>query len=420
MDTSVRHSRRSPWWWVPTLYFAQGIPYIAVMTISVIMYKRFGFSNTDIALYTGWLYLPWVIKPFWSPFIDIFSTKRRWILAMQMAVAAAFACIALTVGGPLFFRLSLAAFWLVAFISATHDIAADGYYMLALDDRQQSFYVGIRSTFYRIASVVGQGALVVAAGEIETRTGDIALAWRMVFYLLSALFLIFALYHAWSLPKAETQPARKNTPSEIAREFGKVFASFFRKPQTAMAIAFMLLYRLPEAQLVKLITPFLLDHVEKGGLGLTTSQVGWAYGTVGIIGLTLGGIIGGILVARRGLRFWMRPMAWSMSLTCLTFVYLSYAQAPSMAVIDICIFVEQFGYGFGFTAYMLYLIRFSEGEFATAHYSICTGFMALGMMLPGMAAGWIADIAGYRWFFLWTILCCTATIAVASRLKIAR
>ncbi|MDE5728438.1 MAG: MFS transporter [Duncaniella sp.] len=271
-----------------------------------------------------------------------------------------------------------------------------------------------------MASVVGQGALVVAAGEIETRTGDIALAWRMVFYLLSALFLIFALYHAWSLPKAETQPARKNTPSEIAREFGKVFASFFRKPQTAMAIAFMLLYRLPEAQLVKLITPFLLDPVEKGGLGLTTSQVGWAYGTVGIIGLTLGGIIGGILVARRGLRFWMRPMAWSMSLTCLTFVYLSYAQAPSMAVIDICIFVEQFGYGFGFTAYMLYLIRFSEGEFATAHYSICTGFMALGMMLPGMAAGWIADIAGYRWFFLWTILCCTATIAVASRLKIAR
>lgn len=420
MDTSVRHSRRSPWWWVPTLYFAQGIPYIAVMTISVIMYKRFGFSNTDIALYTGWLYLPWVIKPFWSPFIDIFSTKRRWILAMQMAVAAAFACIALTVGGPLFFRLSLAAFWLVAFISATHDIAADGYYMLALDEKQQSFYVGIRSTFYRIASVVGQGALVVAAGEIETRTGDIALAWRMVFYLLSALFLIFALYHAWSLPKAETQPARKNTPSEIAREFGKVFASFFRKPQTAMAIAFMLLYRLPEAQLVKLITPFLLDPVEKGGLGLTTSQVGWAYGTVGIIGLTLGGIIGGILVARKGLRFWMRPMAWSMSLTCLTFVYLSYAQAPSMAVIDICIFVEQFGYGFGFTAYMLYLIRFSEGEFATAHYSICTGFMALGMMLPGMAAGWIADIAGYRWFFLWTILCCTATIAVASRLKIAK
>lgn len=420
MDTSVRHSRRSPWWWVPTLYFAQGIPYIAVMTISVIMYKRFGFSNTDIALYTGWLYLPWVIKPFWSPFIDIFSTKRRWILAMQMAVAAAFACIALTVGGPLFFRLSLAAFWLVAFISATHDIAADGYYMLALDEKQQSFYVGIRSTFYRIASVVGQGALVVAAGEIETRTSDIALAWRMVFYLLSALFLIFALYHAWSLPKAETQPARKNTPSEIAREFGKVFASFFRKPQTAMAIAFMLLYRLPEAQLVKLITPFLLDPVEKGGLGLTTSQVGWAYGTVGIIGLTLGGILGGILVARRGLRFWMRPMAWSMSLTCLTFVYLSYAQAPSMAVIDICIFVEQFGYGFGFTAYMLYLIRFSEGEFATAHYSICTGFMALGMMLPGMAAGWIADIAGYRWFFLWTILCCTATIAVASRLKIAK
>lgn len=420
MDASIRHSRRSPWWWVPTLYFAQGIPYIAVMTLSVIMYKRFGFSNTDIALYTGWLYLPWVIKPFWSPFVDIFSTKRRWILTMQWAVAVAFACIALTVGGPLFFRLSLGAFWMVAFISATHDIAADGYYMLALDEKQQSFYVGIRSTFYRIASVVGQGALVVVAGEIETRTGDISLAWRMVFYLLSALFLLFALYHAWSLPKVETQSVRRDTVSDIAREFGKVFVSFFRKPQIAMALAFMLLYRLPEAQLVKLITPFLLDPAANGGLGLTTSQVGWAYGTVGIIGLTLGGIIGGILVARKGLRFWMRPMAWSMSLTCLTFVYLSYAQAPSMAVIDICIFIEQFGYGFGFTAYMLYLIQFSEGEFATAHYSICTGFMALGMMLPGMAAGWIADMIGYRGFFLWTILCCVATIAVASRLKIAK
>ncbi|MDE5750313.1 MAG: MFS transporter, partial [Duncaniella sp.] len=379
METAALTRRRSPWWWVPTLYFAQGIPYIAVMTLSVIMYKRFGFSNTDIALYTSWLYLPWVIKPFWSPFVDIFSTKRRWILAMQWGVALTFAAIGLTVGGPLFFRLSLAVFWLVAFISATHDIAADGYYMLALDEKQQSFYVGIRSTFYRIASVVGQGALVVLAGEIETRTGNLTLAWSSVFYLLSALFLGFALYHAWSLPAVENHAPRETTVADIAREFGKVFVSFFRKPQIGMALAFMLLYRLPEAQLVKLITPFLLDPVESGGLGMSTSQVGLAYGTVGIIGLTLGGIIGGILVARRGLRYWMRPMAWSMSLTCLTFVYLSYATAPSIAVIDLCVFVEQFGYGFGFTAYMLYLIQFSEGEFATAHYSICTGFMALGM-----------------------------------------
>lgn len=200
---TTRPAKRSPWAWVPTLYFAQGIPYIAVMTLSVIMYKRLGISNTDIALYTGWLYLPWVIKPFWSPFVDIFSTKRRWVLGTQWLVALTFAGIAFTLPTPFFFSLTLAIFWLVAFISATHDIAADGYYMLALTPHEQSFYVGIRSTFYRIASVIGQGALVVVAGIIEEHTGNIPLAWSTVFVLLSGLFLSFALYHTWALPKVE-------------------------------------------------------------------------------------------------------------------------------------------------------------------------------------------------------------------------
>ncbi|MCM1522702.1 MAG: MFS transporter [Muribaculaceae bacterium] len=421
MQTSESHlHRRSPWAWIPTLYFAQGLPYIAVMTLSVIMYKRFGISNTDIALYTGWLYLPWVIKPFWSPFVDIISTKRRWILVMQWLVAIAFAGIALTVPAPMFFRASLAVFWLVAFVSATHDIAADGFYMLALNEHEQSFYVGIRSTFYRIASVAGQGALVVVAGLIEVKSGSLVLAWQSVFHILSALFLIFALYHSLALPHIE-RPAtdkEKKTTYSILREFGRVFSSFFRKPQILPALIFMLLYRLPEAQLVKLINPFLLDPASEGGLGLTTAEVGIVYGTVGIIGLTLGGIIGGILAARRGLAYWLRPMAWSMSLTCLTFVYLSYAAEPSFTIVNICVFIEQFGYGFGFTAYMLYLIYFAEGEFATAHYSICTGFMALGMMLPGMAAGWIQEQLGYQHFFIWTMVCCAATIGVTYLLKI--
>ncbi|MCM1164316.1 MAG: MFS transporter [Muribaculaceae bacterium] len=417
---TVAHRRRSPWAWIPTLYFAQGLPYIAVMTLSVIMYKRFGISNTDIALYTGWLYLPWVIKPFWSPFVDIISTKRRWILAMQWLVAIAFAGIALTVPAPMFFRASLAVFWLVAFVSATHDIAADGFYMLALNEHEQSFYVGIRSTFYRIASVAGQGALVVVAGLIEERSGSLTLAWQSVFFILSGLFLAFALYHSFALPRVEQTPRPDESKSAgaIASEFGKVFASFFRKPGILPALLFMLLYRLPEAQLVKLINPFLLDPVEAGGLGLSTADVGIAYGTVGIIGLTIGGIIGGIAASRRGLAFWLRPMAWSMSLTCLTFVYLSYASAPSFTLVNICVFIEQFGYGFGFTAYMLYLIYFSEGEFATAHYSICTGFMALGMMLPGMAAGWIEEMLGYQHFFIWTMVCCAATIGATYLLKI--
>ncbi len=411
--------RPTAWRWIPTLYFAQGLPYVAVMTLSVIMYKRLGISNTDIALYTGWLYLPWVIKPFWSPFVDIISTKRRWTLMMQWLIAIGFAGIAFTLPTLFFFQLTLAVFWLIGFTSATHDIAADGFYMLALTEHEQSLYVGIRSTFYRIATVAGQGLLVIVAGMLETSTSDIPLSWAIVFGILSALFLIFALYHSWALPKVEIdRDTATRSAAEIRREFIGVFAAFFRKKQVWTAIIFMLLYRLPEAQLVKLINPFLLDPVDAGGLGLSTSEVGFVYGTVGIIGLTLGGIIGGIVAARQGLRHWMRPMAWSMSLTCLTFVYLSYAVAPSLTAINICIFIEQFGYGFGFTAYMLYLIYFSEGEHRTAHYSICTGFMALGMMLPGMAAGWIQETVGYRAFFIWTMVCCVATIGVTYLLKI--
>ncbi len=290
--------RPTAWRWIPTLYFAQGLPYVAVMTLSVIMYKRLGISNTDIALYTGWLYLPWVIKPFWSPFVDIISTKRRWTLMMQWLIAIGFAGIAFTLPTLFFFQLTLAVFWLIGFTSATHDIAADGFYMLALTEHEQSLYVGIRSTFYRIATVAGQGLLVIVAGMLETSTSDIPLSWAIVFGILSALFLIFALYHSWALPKVEIdRDTATRSAAEIRREFIGVFAAFFRKKQVWTAIIFMLLYRLPEAQLVKLINPFLLDPVDAGGLGLSTSEVGFVYGTVGIIGLTLGGIIGGIIGA---------------------------------------------------------------------------------------------------------------------------
>ena len=627
MNKTRHNTKRNPWAWIPTLYFAQGLPYVAVMTISVIMYKRLGISNTDIALYTGWLYLPWVIKPFWSPFVDIIKTKRWWTLTMQWIIAFALAGIAFTIPTPFFFQLTLAIFWLVGFTSATHDIAADGFYMLALTEHEQSLYVGIRSTFYRVATVAGQGLLVIVAGLIETNTGlapvqvnvnadpavewrpcdlewtdvaeadldgelqfitprnfsvattapsqvtvdvngesvampfktyaalmrdsvkhlnerngfvaaeipadnkgaanvaeqsgpgafttwvketfgeqrepytlkdnniaiiglrlnkkpapgeeiilnvthksgdqsikleqaalstrfvfnesnwdktawlyyeidnkltaptqatfegasgNIPFAWLVVFAVLSAFFFLVAFYHSWALPPpaADGHNNSAMTASDIIREFFETFKSFFRKPQVWVAIAFMLLYRLPEAQLVKLINPFLLDPIDKGGLGLTTGQVGIVYGTVGIIGLTLGGIIGGIAAAKGGLKKWLWPMAWSMSLTCLTFVYLSYASDHSLLTVNICVFIEQFGYGFGFTAYMLYLIYFSEGKHKTAHYAICTGFMALGMMLPGMAAGWLQETIGYRHFFIWTMICCAATIGVCAFLKI--
>lgn len=416
----MKQRKLSPWAWVPTLYFAQGLPYVAVMTVSVVMYKKMGISNTDIALYTSWLYLPWVIKPFWSPFVDLLKTKRWWITAMQLLVGAGLAGVAFTLPFDDFFRWSLAMFWLVAFSSATHDIAADGFYMLALDERQQAWYVGIRSTFYRVATIAGQGLLVVLAGEIERATGRIALSWSLTFYVLAGVFIACWLYHKSVLPHpVSDRPVEdgQGGARAILRGFIGTFASFFRKPHAAVAILFMLLYRLPEAQLVKLINPFLLDPVEQGGLGLSTAQVGWVYGTIGIAGLTLGGIVGGMCAARGGLKRWLWPMAWSLSLTCITFVYLGYFQPQNLWIINLCVFIEQFGYGFGFTAYMLFLIHFSDGEHKTAHYAICTAFMALGMMLPGMAAGWLQEQMGYEGFFVWVMICCIATIAVCAWVK---
>lgn len=615
----MENKKTSPWAWIPTLYFAEGLPYVAVMTISVMMYKRLGISNTDIALYTGWLYLPWVIKPFWSPFVDIIRTKRWWILTMQWILAIALAGVAFSIPTPFFFQLTLAFFWVVGFTSATHDIAADGFYMHALDEHDQSLYVGIRSTFYRVATLVGQGLLVIIAGLIETNSGlpparlqinadpavvnqtctlpvyvnpidttgeihfvytnsvvnvgtkapkaivanskgdktayadyskamfdsvknlneqngfvsaikttavsksaddgkgtffswlkghfgedyivsdqsnsilvvgvrlnkkpesnktivlvvtnksgdksikleqdklstrfefneknwnktaylyfeidhklstkasatfegasgNIPFAWLVAIGVLSLFFFVVVVYHSWALPRPKSDNDREVlTASQIFHDFFGTFGSFFTKKQIWIAILFMLLYRLPESQLVKLIQPFLVDPVDKGGLGLTTGEVGLVYGTFGIIGLTIGGIIGGIVAAKGGLKKWLWPMAWSMSLTCLTFVYLSYFQNHSLLIVNICVFIEQFGYGFGFTAYMLYLIYFSEGEHKTAHYAICTGFMALGMMIPGMAAGWLQEAIGYRHFFVWTMICCAATITVCAFVKI--
>lgn len=408
-----------PWFWIPTLYFISGLPNVTVMTVSVILYKALGISNTDIAFYTAWLYLPWVIKPLWSPFVDILRTKRWWIISMQWCIGIALAGVAFMLPTSFFFSATLAMFWLMAFASATHDIAADGFYMLGLSEFQQSYFVGIRSTFYRLSSLFAQGVLVALAGFLELHTGNVPMSWMIVIGLMSAMFCIAAIYHNFVLPKPATDHGMPDrTVNDIISEFINSFSTFFKKPGIWTAIAFMLLYRLPEAQLVKMINPFLLDPAEQGGLGLTTFEVGITYGTVGIIGLIAGGIAGGFIAAMEGLKKWIRPMAWSMSLTCLTFVLLSQLDSPSIFLINVCVFIEQFGYGFGFTAYMLYLIYFSEGKYATSHYAISTGFMALGLMLPGMAAGWLQEKLGYQNFFIWTIVCCVATIIVAHTVKI--
>ncbi|MDD4157955.1 MAG: AmpG family muropeptide MFS transporter [Proteiniphilum sp.] len=412
---------RSPWSWIPTLYFAEGLPYVAVMTVSVIMYKRFGLSNTDIALYTSWLYLPWVIKPFWSPFIDILKTKRWWIIAMQLLIGAGLAGIAFTLPTPFYLQASLAFFWLMAFSSATHDIAADGFYMLALDDSQQSFFVGIRSTFYRLAMITGQGLLIILAGFFEKSTGNIPLAWSITFFVMAGLFIAFMVYHRFVLPRpAEDSGKEVHTPKRVLIEFGKTFKSFFTKKGIGLAILFILIYRLAEAMLVKMASPFLLDAREIGGLGLSTQQVGLVYGTVGVIALTLGGIIGGVVASRNGLKYWLWPMALAITLPNAAYLLLSHYQPDNFLWVNVAVAIEQFGYGFGFTAYMLCLIYFSQGDHKTAHYSICTGFMALGMMLPGMAAGWIQEQLGYNHFFILIMLLTLPTLVLIPFMKVDR
>ena len=419
-----------PWAWIPTLYFAEGIPYFIVNNISVIMFNNMGMSAGNMALSTSLLYLPWVIKPLWSPFVDLVRTKRWWIVTMQIIMAAAFALLALTLPHPSaeviaqgntpvsIFIVTLLIFYLTAFASATHDIAADGFYMIALNSGEASFFVGIRSTFYRLSSIFGQGVLVVIAGVLESRLGDIPKAWSITLIISAVIFAIMTLWHTYSLPRPSEDHSREIDASGIIREFGRTFVTFFRKPGVLVAMLFMLLYRLPEAFLVKMMNPFLLNDKSVGGLGLSTEAVGLVYGTAGVAALTVGGILGGTYAAKRGLKKSMWLMAAALTLPCLSFVFLSMFQPSNIWVIGSCVVLDQFGYGFGFTAYMLYLIYFSEGEFKTAHYSLCTAFMALSMMIPGMLAGYMQEWLGYTGFFIMVMACCLVTVAVTTIVKV--
>lgn len=568
-----------PWLWVPSLYFAEGIPYVLVMTLSVIFYKRMGISNAEIALYTSWLYLPWVIKPLWGPVVDILKTKRFWILIMQLCVGAGLAGVALTIPVGRFFQYTLAFFWLLAFSSATHDIAADGFYMLGLSRHDQAFFVGIRSTFYRLAMLTGQGLLVILAGYFEAKTGlppvevdvsvveeqtsvnfapedivfpsdtgntyfitadqvrigvgnipgatadsliarvdawntsqgfypadengtsvssaaelagnvgytwfrlsrkpeegenivlnftfdkgdksiglarsyrfefntenweapafavfrldskldkfttasftglsgNIRFAWTMVFAIIAVVFVGFFVYHRFILPRPEEDQPNRNEEGSFFREFIATFVEFFKKKNIGVILLFLLVYRLGESQLVKLASPFLLDSREADGLGLTTGDLGLIYGTIGIVALSLGGIIGGIAASRKGLKYWLWWMVAAMNLPNLVYVFLSYVMPSSLWIVGASVAVEQFGYGFGFTAYMLYMIYVSEGKHKTAHFALTTGFMALGMMLPGMISGWLQELIGYQHFFIWVMICTIPGFVVIPFLKI--
>ncbi|MBT9188981.1 MFS transporter [Zobellia russellii] len=405
---------KGAWVWVPILYFTQGLPYVLVVSVSVIMYKQLGVSNEDIGLYTSLLYLPWVLKPLWSPFVDLKSTKRKWFLAMQLVIALALFGVALTIPTSLFLTTTLACFWMAAFASATNDIASDGYYMLGLTEKKQSFFVGMRSTFYRLAMVTGEGLIVVMAGFLENKYGDNTKAWSVTMTAAAFLMLILTVSNFFAAPKYESaQTAIKDKP----KGFFEVFASFFKKPGIGIALAFILTYRLGESQLVKMAAPFLLDSPDKGGLGYSTEQLGTIFGTAGVIFLSIGGILGGILISKDGLKKWMLPMVISLNLPNVLYAVLAMTKTTSVYAVTATVVLEKFGYGFGFAAFLMYLIYISEGKSKTSHYAIATGFMALGMMLPGMISGFMQQWLGYGGFFIWVVIAALPALFLVNFIK---
>ncbi|MDQ6469037.1 MFS transporter [Flavobacterium sp. LHD-80] len=409
-----------PWFWIPFLNFASGLPYAIIISVSVIMYKNLGISNEDIGIYTSLLYLPWVVKPLWSPLIELVGTKRKWFLSMQLLISIAFLLVGLAIPTNGFFMMSLAIFWVAAFASASNDIATDGFYLLVLPEDKQSFFIGIRSTFYRLSMLAGNGLVVLFAGYLEHKYGDNTKAWSYTMICVGLLMTFITAYNFIFTPKNEINAVESN--KETARQnFGTIFISFFQKKQIGLILAFILVFRLGESQLLKMLSPFLLDNKELGGMGLDTEAVGIIYGTLGILALTIGGILGGIAISKHGLTKWMFPMFLAMHLPILGFIGLAHFQpeelfhlhlnlyffeinSPLNLYTCITVVLEQFGYGFGFTGFMMFLIHVAEGESKTAHYALATGFMALGMMLPGMLSGFIQQYLGYQNFFIWVLL----------------
>jgi PAT family beta-lactamase induction signal transducer AmpG len=411
-----RKSENNPSFWVPVLNFASGFPYIIITSVSVLMYKKLGISNEEIGVYTSLLYLPWVIKPLWSPFIDLNGTKRKWFLSMQLLISIVFLIVGFTIPLNNFFLLSLALFWVAALASASNDIATDGFYLLALQKEQQSLFLGIRSTFYRLAMLTGNGLIVLLAGYLEHKFGDNTKAWSYTMIFVGLLMTLLTVYNFFSTPTAEENTIETKAKDD-QKSFLSVFVSFFKKKQIGIVLSFILVFRLGESQLLKMLTPFLVDPKKAGGMGLDTEDVGIIYGTLGLIALLLGGILGGIAISRDGLGKWMLPMILTMHLPIIGFILLAHFHPSSIYYVYAVVIAEQFGYGFGFASFAMYLIYVAEGESKTSHYALATGFMALGMMLPGMLSGYIQEYLGYGNFFIW-VLCATIPGIILSQFLI--
>ena len=395
------------------------------------LFAKMGVPNDQLAFFTTLLYFPWFLKGLWSPLVDVVKSKRWWIIAMQVLMAVICALLIFSIPSPdpeliatkqtpvSLFRFTLILFIIMAFASATHDIAADGYYMLAHSPNSQARFIGIRSTFYRISTIFGTGVLLGIAGVLENKTGDIPYSWKITIAIAAVILFVLCLYHIFALPRVEQ--AETETDENSGLRMWEALKTFFTKPGILLAVLFMLLYRLPEGLLVKMSMPFLIDAPEVtmrdgqfigGGLGMSTLHVSLVYGIAGTFFLLLGGILGGIYISRRGLKRSLWFMAAMLTIPNLVYVYLSIAQPTNLWLIGSVISLEQFGYGFGFTAYMMYMMYFAQGEYKTSHYAICTAFMALSMMIPGFVAGKIQMSVGYSAFFWIAIACSIFTVLV--------
>lgn len=413
-----------PYAWVPSLYMGEALPFSAVMLLSLVMFKEMGMTDSQITLYTGWLGTPWVIKPVWSPIVDNLKTKRWWIVSMQFLMGVALAMVALTLPTAFWLKASLAVLMVIAFASATHDISADGFYIIALSDKDQELYVGVRNTFYRVGLVIGQGGLVLLVGYMQEGTFGAWLqpmlsSWMAVFIIMAVLMVVLGVYHACVLPKVERSVHERFDIGEQVREFVKTLRVFVGKPHIVSALCFILLFRLPEGLLTKIVPLFLMRSADEGGLAMSDTDFGLIYGTLGVIGLLAGGLVGGWAVSRWGLKRCLWPLVMCITLPDVVYVYLSYCPTDNMWLVGLCVCVEQIGYGLGFAAYTLYLVTFSRGERSTAVFSICTAGQYLGgVMLPGMVSGLISENIGYQKFFLLIMLFCLVTFAVTAIVKI--
>ncbi len=395
----------TPLRWVPSLYFVQGLQFFVVMLIASMMYKKLGVENDQIARWTSVIGLAWAFKPLWSPFLELIPSKKRIVVSMQFLGAAGLLLVALALQLPSWFAASLAVFFVLAYASATHDIACDGLYMASLSDKDQAAYAGWQGAFFNASKFLTQGGLLILAGVLAERFG-LSNAWTTIFVMLGVLLALLASYNAVALPDPRPATAPTGGASAVWQTLVEVITDLLRKPGIWLFLLFIVLFRLAEGQVQTIGPLFLLEAREKGGLGLTQEQTGGVYGTVGTAAFLVGSILGGYFTSRLSLRRAMPVLLVAMAVPSVTFYYLAAARPTDILHIGAAIALEMFGYGFGFVGMILFIMQvLAPGRFQTAHYALGSGVMQLGFILARSFSGDVQLALGYERFFLWTIVC---------------